>query len=143
MQSLLSIYIIKILKIFILLLLPLSDLTLATGREGIDNPFITLVARFLFVCRYEVTRAWSPTRLIPLLSKTEGNTYAALLHHTFLFKGKPTHCSRGSTHRYFQTVAGADDTSAGDAARLKWELDEDLVDVLCLFWLISSGAQLG
>ena len=25
-----------------------------------------------------------------LFSKTEGNTYAALLHHPFLFKGKPT-----------------------------------------------------
>ena len=50
LQSLLSIYIIKIPKIFILLLLSLSDLTLASGREGIDNPFITLVARFLFVC---------------------------------------------------------------------------------------------
>ena len=31
------------------------------------------------------------------------------------------------THRYFQTVAGADDTSAGDAPELKWELDADLV----------------
>ena len=30
------------------------------------------------------------------------------------------------THRYFQIVAGADDTSAGDATELKWELDEDL-----------------
>ena len=30
------------------------------------------------------------------------------------------------THRYFQTIAGADDTSAGDATELKWELDEDL-----------------
>ena len=49
LQSLLSIYIIKIPKIFILLLLSLSDLTLASGREGIDNPFIMLVARFLFV----------------------------------------------------------------------------------------------
>ena len=29
-------------------------------------------------------------------------------------------------HRYFQTVAGADATSAGDATKLKWELDEDL-----------------
>ena len=47
---LLSIYIIKIPKIFILLLSSLSDLTLASGREGIDNPFIVLVARFLFVC---------------------------------------------------------------------------------------------
>ena len=27
------------------------------------------------------------------------------------------------THRYFQTVAGADDTSAGDATELKWEFD--------------------
>src|SRR3954469_21695972 len=48
LQSLLSIYIIKIPKIFILL--SLSDLTFASGREGIDNPFIALVARFLFVC---------------------------------------------------------------------------------------------
>ena len=50
LQSLLPIYIIKIPKIFILLLSSLSDLTLASGREGIDNPFIALVARFLFVC---------------------------------------------------------------------------------------------
>ena len=34
---------------------------------------------------------WPPTRLIPWFSKTEGNTYATLLHHPFLFKGKPTH----------------------------------------------------
>ena len=38
----------KIPKIFILF--SLSDLTFASGREGIDNPFIALVARFLFVC---------------------------------------------------------------------------------------------
>ena len=31
------------------------------------------------------------------------------------------------THRYFQTVAGADDTSAGDATELKWEFDEGRV----------------
>ena len=48
LQSLL--YIIKIPEIFILLLLSLSDLTVASGCEGIDNPFIALVARFLFVC---------------------------------------------------------------------------------------------
>ena len=42
------IYIIKIPEIFILL--SLSDLTFASGREGIDYPFIALVARFLFVC---------------------------------------------------------------------------------------------
>ena len=43
-----SIYTTKIPKIFILL--SFSDLTFASGREGIDNPFITLVARFLIVC---------------------------------------------------------------------------------------------
>ena len=31
------------------------------------------------------------------------------------------------THRYFQTVAGADDTSAGDTTELKWEPNEDRV----------------
>ena len=33
-----------------LILLSLSDLTFASGHEGIYNPFIALVARFLFVC---------------------------------------------------------------------------------------------
>ena len=33
-----------------LILLALSDLTFGSYREGIDNPFIVLVARFLFVC---------------------------------------------------------------------------------------------
>ena len=37
------------------------------------------------------------------------------------------------THRYFQTVAGADDTSAGDATEPKWGLDEDLVRCVVLF----------
>ena len=32
-----------------LIILSLSDLTFASGCEGIDNPFIALVARFLFV----------------------------------------------------------------------------------------------
>ena len=42
------IYTTKYQKYFILL--SLSDLTFVSGREGIDNPFIALVARFLFVC---------------------------------------------------------------------------------------------
>ena len=50
LQSLLSIYIIKIPKIFILLLSSLSDLTFASNREGIDNPFIALGAICLIVC---------------------------------------------------------------------------------------------
>ena len=42
------IYTTKIPKIFILI--SLLDLTFASDREGIDNPFIALVARFLIVC---------------------------------------------------------------------------------------------
>ena len=37
------------------------------------------------------------------------------------------------THRYFQTVVGADDTSASDATQLKWELDEDRVRCVVSF----------
>ena len=47
------IYTTKIPKIFILL--SLSDLTFASGCEGIDNPFIALVARFLFVVQVRGT----------------------------------------------------------------------------------------
>ena len=36
-------------NIKILILLSLSDLTFVSDREGIDNPFILLVARFLFL----------------------------------------------------------------------------------------------
>ena len=36
-------------------------------------------------------------------------------------------------HRYFQIVAGVDDTSAGDATQLKWEIDEDLGRCLVSF----------
>ena len=45
------------------------------------------------------------------------------------------------THRLLQKIAGADDTRAGDATELKWELDEDLGHCLCLFRMISSGAS--
>ena len=40
----------KTTKNIYLILLSLSDLTFASYSEGIDNPFISLVARFLFVC---------------------------------------------------------------------------------------------
>ena len=50
LQSLLSNLYHKNTKNIYLILLSLSDLTFASGHEGIDNPFIVLVARFLFVC---------------------------------------------------------------------------------------------
>ena len=45
-----DIYIIKYQKYIYLIILSLSDLTFASYCEGIDNPFIVLVTRFLFVC---------------------------------------------------------------------------------------------
>ena len=44
------IYIIKYQKYIYLIILSLLDLTFASGREGIDNPFIVLVASSQFVC---------------------------------------------------------------------------------------------
>ena len=86
----------------------LSDLTLVSDREGIDNPFIVLVARFLFVC----VGAWDLSMISywidTLVLKTKGNTYATLLHHAFLFKGKPTQCSIGSKERPRQYMIVAD-----------------------------------
>ena len=37
------------------------------------------------------------------------------------------------THRYFQTVAGADDARADDATELKEEIDEDRVRCVVSF----------
>ena len=47
------------------------------------------------------------------------------------------------THRYFQTVAGADETSAGDATELKWELDEDLVRCVVSFHVDQYWCPVG
>ena len=60
------------------------------------------------------TRAWSPTGLIPWFKQTEGNTYATLLHHPFLFKGKPTQCSRGSKKDFWRRCRGGCTKSSQD-----------------------------
>ena len=78
------IYITKIPKIFTLL--SLLDLTFVSDSEGIDNPFIALLQVLDCLCRYSMTCEEPPTGLIPWFPKTEGNTYATLLHHPFLFK---------------------------------------------------------
>ena len=86
------IYTTKIPKIFTSL--SLLDLTFASDREGIVSPFIALVATsWLFVQVFGdlcVVSYWIDT----LVLKTEGNTYATLLHHPFLFKGKPTQAQK-------------------------------------------------
>ena len=49
------------------------------------QPLIALVASSYRFVQVRGTWAWPPTGLIPWFSKTEGNTYATLLHHPFLF----------------------------------------------------------
>ena len=46
-------------------------------------------------------------------------------------------------HRYFQTVAGADDTSADDATELKEELDEDRVRCVVSFPIDQLWSPIG
>ena len=97
------IYIIKIPKIFILL--SLSDLTFASGREGIDNPFIALVARFLFVCVGAWDLGGASYWIDTLVLKTEGNTYATLAASPSPLRGKPTQ-AQDVARRISGAVAG-------------------------------------
>ena len=50
--------------------------------------------------------ALSPTGLRPWFSKTKGNTYATLLHHPFLFKGKTNASSRSSSNANLRAERG-------------------------------------
>ena len=74
----------------------LSDLTLVSDREGIDNPFITLVARFLFVCvgtrDLRVVSYWIDT----LVLKNWGKYLRYFAASPFPLQGKSNTCSRGS-----------------------------------------------
>ena len=86
LQSLFSNLYNKVPKIFILL--SLSDLTFASGREGIDNPFIALVASFLFVCAgtrdLRVVSYWIDT----LVLKNEGKYLRYFVASPFPLQGK-------------------------------------------------------
>ena len=99
-----SIYTTKIPKIFILL--SLSDLTFASGREGIDNPFIALVARFLFVCvgtrDLRVTSYWIDT----LVLKNWGKYLRYFAASPFPLQGKTNACSRGSKNDFWRRCRG-------------------------------------
>ena len=70
------------------------------------------------------TPAWPPTGLIPWFSKTEGNTYATLLHQPFLFKGKPTQCSRGSKKDFWCRCRG-------DSRQVKSRFDSQQRAISC------------
>ena len=85
-----------VLVIFYIYLYQISSLQVTV--RGLTTPLSRWVQVFDCLCRcidWRLVRTsyWIDT----LVLKTEGNTYASLLHHPFLFKGKPTQCSRGST----------------------------------------------
>ena len=90
------IYIIKYQKYIYLILLSLSDLTFASGHEGIDNPFVALVARFLFFCActrdLSVASHWIDT----LVLKNRGKYLCYFATSTFPLQEKTNACSRGS-----------------------------------------------
>ena len=52
------------------------------------------------------TRAWPPTGLIPWFSKTEGNTYATLMNHPFLFGENQPSAKRGSKKDFWRRCRG-------------------------------------
>ena len=90
------IYIIKYQKYIYLIILSLLDLTFASGREGIDNPFILLVASSQFVC-IGAWDFWGASYWIDtLVLKTEGNTYATLCCITLSSLRKTNASSRRS-----------------------------------------------
>ena len=99
------IYIIKYQKYIYLIILSLSDLTFASYREGIGNPFIALVARFLFVCvgvwDFRGASYWIDT----LVLKNEGNTYTTIAASPFPLQGKPTQ-AQDVARRISGAVAG-------------------------------------
>ena len=78
----------KIPKILLYRLSSLSDLTLQITVKGLT----TLLSRWMQVgvclCRYSMACCVVSYWIDTLVLKTEGNTYATLLHHPFLFKGK-------------------------------------------------------
>ena len=97
------IYTTKIPKIFSLL--SLLDLTFASDHDGIDNPFIMLgpscrlfVQVFSDLC---IVSYWIDTFVL----KTEGNTYATLLHHPLLF-GEIQRSAQEVARRISGAVAG-------------------------------------
>ena len=106
------IYAIKIPKIFILLYL--SDLTFASGREGIDNPFIALVARFFFVCvgtrDLRVASYWIDT----LVLKNYGKYLRYFVASPFPLQGKTNACSRGSKKDFWRHCGGGCTKSSQD-----------------------------
>ena len=73
--------------------------------KGLTTPLSRCLRGSCLFVQVRGTWAWAPTRLIPWFSKTEGNTYATLLHHPFLF-GENRRGAQEVARRISGTVAG-------------------------------------
>ena len=100
------IYIIKYQKYIYLIILSLLDLTFASGREGINNPFIALVASSLFVCvgswDFWGASYWIDT----LVLKNWGKYLRYFAASPFPLQGKTDACSRGSKKDFVRRCLG-------------------------------------
>ena len=99
-----AIYTTKITKIFTLL--SLSNLTFASDPEGIDNPFIAMVERFLIVC---VGTRWHVRCLLLdwyLGSQNWGKYLRYFAASPFPLQGKTNACSRGSKKDFWHRCRG-------------------------------------
>ena len=110
------IYIIKYQKYIYFIILSLLDLTFASGREGIDNPFIALVASSWFVC-VGAWDFWGASYWIDtLVLKNWGKYLRYSAASPFPLQGKPTQAqdiARSSWH------PGSYDTTF-KSVRLRW-----------------------
>ena len=97
--------------------------------KGLTTPLSRWLRGSYLLVQVRGTWAWPPTGLIPWFSKTEGNTHATLLHHPFLFKGKPTQCSRGSKKDFWRCCQGG-------LHQVKSRLD---LPTTCDFWRRCRG----
>ena len=89
-----------------LILLSLSDLTFASGREGIDNPFIALVTSSLFVC-VGAWDFWGASYWIDtLVLKNWGKYLRYFAASPFPLQGKTNACSRGSKKDFWRRCRG-------------------------------------
>ena len=92
----LPIYATIIPKIFTLL--SLLDLTFASDSEGIDNPYIALVARSYLFCAGTRDACVASYWIDTLVLKNWGKYLRYFVASPFPLQGKTNACSRGSTH---------------------------------------------
>ena len=93
-------------KYYITVYPSLSDLTLQITVKGLTTPLSRWVQVGVCLCRYLVACCVVSYWIDTLVLKIEGNTYAPLLHHPFLFKGKTNTSSRGSKKDFWRCCRG-------------------------------------